>query len=235
MLGLASYMISTPRRIMTLFVISALAVTITQVIPTFTGSNSSIAPGVGAEQVTLTDSITAPVFAALFETPRNLPTDNARSQSESIPSFGFGQATEPSAVVEEDAGVAEVVVNVPVQVDNEVVENTQLLLRPTFSWVNVFSDASTLNGEPIKAGDVITAFDPQGTLVGRFTVKAEGRFGLMALYQDDPSTEIDEGASPGDEISFQINGVPAVAIGPHEPIWSSNGSVLMSNLAAVSS
>ena len=55
----------------------------------------------------------------------------------------------------------------------------------------------------------------------------------MAVYEDDPVTPVDEGAESGDEILFKINGLPAVVLGPHSPVWTTNGTLLMLNLAAV--
>ncbi|MEX0763051.1 MAG: hypothetical protein WD208_02210 [Dehalococcoidia bacterium] len=105
-------------------------------------------------------------------------------------------------------------------------------LSPTYSWVNAFSIESTLDGQPLPVGAVVAAYDPEGILTGRAVVQSEGKYGLMAIYMDDPSTPEDEGAVPGDQIRFEINGMPAVVLGPHSPAWSSNGAVLMLNLAA---
>ncbi len=92
-------------------------------------------------------------------------------------------------------------------------------------WVNFFSANTTFFGQPVPVGAVIAAFDPQGVQCGEFTVTTEGKYGLMPCYRDDktPPDLVDEGAEPGDVISFTINGLPAVASGPDDPIWTSNG------------
>ena len=82
-------------------------------------------------------------------------------------------------------------------------------MRPTNRWADAYSLHSELNGKPAPEGSVIEAFDPNGVKIGRFVVKEAGRFGLMPLYGDDPSTPEDEGALAGDRMTFTINGRPA--------------------------
>jgi hypothetical protein len=97
-------------------------------------------------------------------------------------------------------------------------------VTPTNQWVNFFSANTTFLDQPVPVGAAIAAFDPQGVQCGEFTVGEEGKYGLMPCYGDDETTpDVDEGAEPGDVISFTINGLPAVALGPDEPIWTSNG------------
>ena len=105
-------------------------------------------------------------------------------------------------------------------------------LNPTYGWVNVYSLASTLDGSPVPVGAIIEALDPQGTIVGATIVRHPGRYGLMPLYMDLPTTEEDEGAVPGDIITFTIDGVPAEVVGPNEPLWVENGDLLELNLLA---
>jgi hypothetical protein len=90
-------------------------------------------------------------------------------------------------------------------------------------WVNFFSANTTFLGQPVPVGAVIAAFDPQGVQCGQFTVVERGKYGLMPCYRDDATAPGDNGADPGDVISFTINGLPAVAVGPDEPIWTNNG------------
>ncbi len=58
----------------------------------------------------------------------------------------------------------------------------------------------------LKAGSVITAKDPEGVTIGRFTIVENGRYGLLSCIADDPDTSQDEGAVDGDIITFYING-----------------------------
>ena len=82
---------------------------------------------------------------------------------------------------------------------------------PTNAWVDIYSTASTFDGQPIPVGAVIAAFDPQGVQCGEFTVTKPGWYGLMPCYGDDPRTTIDEGAVAGDVLSFTIDGRAATA------------------------
>jgi hypothetical protein len=95
--------------------------------------------------------------------------------------------------------------------------------NPGPEWVNFFSANSWYLGEPVPVDAVIAAFDPQGVKCGECTVTEEGKYGLLFCYRDDATTPEDDGADPGDVISFTINGVPAVASGPDDPIWTSHG------------
>ena len=110
-------------------------------------------------------------------------------------------------------------------------EPDSLTLIPTYSWVNAFSSESVFNGIPLPIGSVITAYDPGGVLIGRTIVTSTCEYGAMAIYMDDPSTMIDEGAVEGDVLKFKINGFTAVVLGPSNPIWTENGAALVINLA----
>ena len=107
-----------------------------------------------------------------------------------------------------------------------------LTLIPTYAWVNVFGTDSVLNGVPVPVGSIVTAYDPDGVLIGRATVTTPGEYGAMPLYMDDPTTQVDEGATPGDLLTFKINGLLTVVLGPNEPVWTENGGILVLNLAS---
>jgi len=97
------------------------------------------------------------------------------------------------------------------------------LLTPTNEWVNFWSINTTLHGVPIPEDAVVEAYDPTGVRCGVYTVTIEGWYGLLAVYRDDPNTLGDEGADPGDVITFTIDGLLAEPLGPDDPIWTSNG------------
>ena len=106
-------------------------------------------------------------------------------------------------------------------------------VTPTNEWVNFFSKSTTLNGTPIPIGTTISAYDPDGVLCGAFGVHTEGHYGFLAVYRDDSfSTDIDEGAEPGDTLIFMINHHYALLQGPGIPVWTSNGDVIELNLEA---
>ncbi len=95
------------------------------------------------------------------------------------------------------------------------------VIIPTNEWINVYCDYPELNGTPLSPGDVIMAYDPDGVPCGIDTVREDGSFGFMPIYRDDIYSTIDEGAEPGDVISFTINGEEVF---PETPIiWTSNG------------
>jgi hypothetical protein len=103
---------------------------------------------------------------------------------------------------------------------------------PTPEWISVWSDSTTFNTGQVQPGAVIKAYDPQGVLCGEFTVTAAGSYGLMPVYRDDPLTPlVDEGADPGDVITFEIDGITARAKGPDAPTWTVNGDVKKIHLA----
>ncbi len=102
---------------------------------------------------------------------------------------------------------------------------------PTNRWVDFYSLGSTLDGEPVPAGSAVTALDPDGVVCGAFSVTRAGAYGVMAVYGDDPDTAIDEGAVAGDRLEFLIDGVPATAAGPDEPVWTAMGMAVQVNLA----
>ena len=107
---------------------------------------------------------------------------------------------------------------------------------PTNTNVNFYGDASNLDSEPLRQGDVVTVQDAQGVTCGAFTVQVEGRYGFLHAYGDDATTpEVDEGASPGDTLLFRVNGELAVAAGPDTRIWSSDGDVKHVELNATTS
>ncbi len=92
---------------------------------------------------------------------------------------------------------------------------------PTNEWINVYCDYPELNGVPLVLGDVIIAWDPDGVPCGIDTVREDGSFGFMPIYRDDPNSDVDEGAEPGDVIAFKINGEEVF---PEPPVvWTANG------------
>lgn len=103
-------------------------------------------------------------------------------------------------------------------------------LRPTFIWANSYGLDSTLNGEPLPIGAIVEVFDPDGTLAGRTIVQQAGRYGLLAIYADDPSTDVDEGVVPGDRLTFAVDGHQAQTIGPDEPVWQHEFQLLQIDL-----
>ena len=111
------------------------------------------------------------------------------------------------------------------------------VLQPTNVWVDFVGEgASTYDGAPLRVGDVLRAYDPTGVLAGEFVIPAgnypAGWYGLMPVYGDDLMTSQDEGAKPGDYITFTVNGHQTVPMGPDAPLWVEAGSLAHVELRA---
>jgi hypothetical protein len=84
-------------------------------------------------------------------------------------------------------------------------------VQPTYEWVNFYGELALPDGAPVPTGTVVLAVDPQGVLCGATVVwqagarLAPGQYGLLACYGDDPATEADEGALPGDLIQLFLS------------------------------
>ena len=73
-----------------------------------------------------------------------------------------------------------------------------------------FYGNATLDGLPIRIGDIVTARDPGGVMCGLFIAGTEGEYGLITVYGDESDTPQDEGAEDGDTITFSINDTAAI-------------------------
>ena len=99
-------------------------------------------------------------------------------------------------------------------------------ILPTTEWVDFFSNNSNFWDGPVQIGDVITAEDPDNVTCSIFTVNKPSHYGFMPVYRDDDTTpDIDEGAQPGDTLTFRINGFLAQPLGPDSPVWTSHGEI----------
>jgi len=105
-------------------------------------------------------------------------------------------------------------------------------VTPTNEWVNFYSYNTVFDDQPVHAGAVIEAYDPQGVKCGEFVVSHAGWYGAMPVYRDDPETPTDEGADPGDTITFYINGYEATPQGPETPEWTTSGDLREVDLIA---
>nr|MBN2278142.1 T9SS type A sorting domain-containing protein [candidate division Zixibacteria bacterium] len=96
-------------------------------------------------------------------------------------------------------------------------------VTPTNEWINVYCGMPMIDGEAIAPGTIITAYDPDGVLCGVIPVKDDGSYGFMPIYRDDIFSDFDEGAEPGDLITFRINGRQVVT----DPaiLWTQNGDI----------
>jgi hypothetical protein len=78
-------------------------------------------------------------------------------------------------------------------------------------WSKGFIGEAFYNGQQAPKGSIIDAYDPDGVHCGTFTIGANydtvGVFGMLFVYGDDIlwSPDVDEGAEPGDLITFKVN------------------------------
>jgi hypothetical protein len=95
-------------------------------------------------------------------------------------------------------------------------------VTPTREWVSLWGNGVMLSGKLIEAGTVITAKTAGGVLCGGTTAWADGKFGLMCIYKDNPLTEAVEGAKDGEEIVLTIGSFRV----PKTIRWTENGTVI---------
>ncbi|MCH9032435.1 MAG: carboxypeptidase regulatory-like domain-containing protein, partial [candidate division Zixibacteria bacterium] len=103
----------------------------------------------------------------------------------------------------------------------EVVLTPVSTVNETQESMEFFCNTNTFLGVPLPVGSVVDAFDPDGDHVGSYFVTSAGSYGFMPVYRDDPTTEEDDGADPGDIITFYINGMPTEATGNNT--WTFDG------------
>jgi len=104
-----------------------------------------------------------------------------------------------------------------------VVRPSSFGVTPTYTWVNFYGPARLADGQPAPKGAVVQVFDADGVVCGAGVVTVPGQYGLLACYGDDPTTPEDEGASPGDALSFTIGGQPVSA--SQEAVWTAHGDL----------
>jgi len=88
--------------------------------------------------------------------------------------------------------------------DFVLIYNAQVVI-PTTEWINIYCAEPALDDVPLAPGDIIAAYDPDSVLCGMGMVKESGAYGFIPIYRDDPYSEEDEGAEPGDIITIEIN------------------------------
>jgi len=93
---------------------------------------------------------------------------------------------------------------------------------PTREWVSMWGDNVYVNHQLLPVGTVVHALDKNGTVCGEFVVQQAGKFGLMAVYRDDPQTEADEGPNPGETFTIALGD----AVVPLAFTWHAFGDVI---------
>ena len=95
-------------------------------------------------------------------------------------------------------------------------------IKPTTSWMNLYSRNLTLDGKPVASGAVINAVSPSGVKIGGFTMKQAGVFGFMPVYSDAGSSDAVTGLKAGDKFTLTVNGTQT----QESFVWTSNGDRL---------
>ncbi|NLE77445.1 MAG: hypothetical protein GX605_11925, partial [Chloroflexi bacterium] len=96
-------------------------------------------------------------------------------------------------------------------------------ILPSRFAMTVYGFESYFGETLLPVGTEVDAYDPQGVRCGNTTVEAPGAFGVMLVYGDDPETAADEGAEPGDPITFTLNGVVAQPRAPFAHVAYAEG------------
>jgi hypothetical protein len=101
----------------------------------------------------------------------------------------------------------------------------------------------SLCGLSALPGDELAVKDAQGNVCGQFTiVDPEGFYGIVKVWGDDPATPQDEGAAPGDPLTFVLWDsvgqteveLEAVSVAGRSPVlWTAEGGVQVVELATV--
>jgi hypothetical protein len=94
-------------------------------------------------------------------------------------------------------------------------------LHASPEWVNFYGHVSISGNSSAPIGSTVDAYDPDGIRCGTYYVTIDGEYGFMPVYRDDTTTPEHDGALPGDQIRFAVNGLPAVPLGPDDTLWTS--------------
>ncbi|MFH2034992.1 MAG: T9SS type A sorting domain-containing protein [Candidatus Zixiibacteriota bacterium] len=103
---------------------------------------------------------------------------------------------------------------------------------PTSVWCNFRGSASSYNGNSLPVGSIIDVYDTEAVHCGTFVVSTEGQYGFMAVYGDDG---YGEGPTSGEALTFYVNGMMAIPMGPDQPLMGTFGSSFEVNLSASAS
>ena len=104
----------------------------------------------------------------------------------------------------------------------------------------ILSMETSIGGELCENGDEVAAFDPDGVCAGLWIFQEGGEPGVagIALWRDDPSTDVDEGFEAGDlpvfriwDASHEMELITEVEVVEGDIVWESNGFAVV-NLRA---
>lgn len=142
------------------------------------------------------------------------------------PGYGYWiKMSNPDTLVYPDSGVVNVDLQAKIALESiakNKANTKNRFINPTREWMNVWSDDIRISGSKIPVGTVIQALDEAGNIAGYTIIEQEGKLPLMAIYKDDPSTEIDEGLSYNESVDFKIGDIYLNDV----LTWSQNGSLV---------
>jgi len=95
-------------------------------------------------------------------------------------------------------------------------------IKPSRVWINLYSHRLTMDDKVVPECAVVTAITPEGKVVGASTVGANGKFGFMSVYGDDPVTKEVDGIKPGEKFYLTVDDIKS----SEGFIWSSDGDRL---------
>jgi hypothetical protein len=85
----------------------------------------------------------------------------------------------------------------------------------------------SLEGHPAPLGTLIEVRDSDQVLCGNFIVDKIGLYGVLNVFADDPNTQVDEGAIPGDKLQIFVNGELLSMTDKERPSWQQDGKLLL--------
>lgn len=86
-------------------------------------------------------------------------------------------------------------------------------VQPTTTFADYFGDVNLTRGVGAPVGTVVSAVSvSSNTLIGKFVVETNGKYGLMHVYGDDSVTPQIEGPLEGQLVNFFVNGTFAATL-----------------------
>lgn len=90
-----------------------------------------------------------------------------------------------------------------------------------------FHGWAIIDGEFAPKGTIISIYDSEDTICGEIAVREKGGYGLLSCAGDDPSTEIDEGASDNEGLMFYVG---ETRINTQNSVYWKSGTIRTVNL-----
>lgn len=107
-------------------------------------------------------------------------------------------------------------------------------VQPTEKWADFYSFEVMFGGHPAHPGTIVSVYDGDGRKIGESVVTTTGWMGVLSAYGDSAFTGGKDGASPGDLLTFRLNGMPATATDMSgNPVrWARDASLLQIRISS---